>query len=408
MSGQIKTTNLYPSLVARVVPADKIANTTDFASLQDAIDYIESFTLSTTLTGLIMLQVSQVTEAITITKDFYTIDSNMHTVISDVTINIPTPQTVGPDNYDNAFRFKGCVFDVDYKLTTSAGGVLENCHILDSSNGITTTNNVTGGILFLNCNIGNIQLTDFTQASGLNIYQMGGITSGSHTINAGLYQWWGAIIYGDLNLDPGDSGGAFQFYNTYVGGNISGGNVLAFYGSSVINDGITINQSVNFYGGNYYQGQTLLNSGVKSVAQAVFNIENQLARASAWRPIVTKSYTDFSTAALTNTIDITPIETGESIDGIVLQFNAGENFSGAGITTYTIEILGPGGTPVLTTPFEVSTGGGSTAIQTTNLLYVASIGGGASSLRIRATSNVNLNNATQGVIRCWFRSSKLA
>lgn len=398
-----------PSRINNVYIGLKAVDNLVFTTIADAQAYILTQTINASELWRIIFLKKQHSEAVTITTPYISFAPAFGTIDLVDGITIDYVSTVSPQvsggTYMNAVSFYNCIF-YD-KIVVANGGDLytENCTFLGGSGAIETAVSHLGYITINKTHIvSDSNLQSFTtkiEFYNCDIY-------GTQLIQAQICSFYDLILIGDLDIDPGDNGGTYNFYGGNLIGNITGANNLHFYGNVAISDTTTINQDVTRHGSLFYSAPTLLNSGVNNVTQAVINIENQLARCSAWRPMVTKSYTNFSTAALTNTIDLSSIDTGESIDGIALQFIAGENFTGPGITSYTIEILGPGGTPVLTAPFEVSSGGGSTSIQITNILYVSSIGGGGSNLRIRATSvGANLNAATQGSIRVWIKSSKL-
>lgn len=112
---------------------------------------------------------------------------------------------------------------------------------------------------------------------------------------------------------------------------------------------------------------------------------------------IVKSYTDFSTAALTNTIDLFPLPAKTQVSNTFIKHDS--QFLGAGITGYTVKCGVVGSLQKLAIPFDVTqvvsdttarnhTYGGAFDMANTTLLKITADSLGA-----------NLDQATNGVVQ---------
>ena len=112
-------------------------------------------------------------------------------------------------------------------------------------------------------------------------------------------------------------------------------------------------------------------------------------------------YTDFSTAATTNDIELLSLPSLDVIEAILIKtsvlFDAG--------TTYTLSIGVSGDTNRFVIPFDVAQAVGDTVFDITNVLdYVSAA---VTSIRIEAVSDANLDTGTQGAVDIYVRTSSV-
>jgi hypothetical protein len=119
---------------------------------------------------------------------------------------------------------------------------------------------------------------------------------------------------------------------------------------------------------------------------------------------ITKTYTDFSTAGLTNTISIYTLPAKGVVHGV--QLNPSVAFSGGLIATYTISVGITGNNVKYQAATNVFTGASFT-VNTSALMFVENIGG-TTTINATAISTVgNLNAATAGSVDIWLLVSTL-
>lgn len=115
----------------------------------------------------------------------------------------------------------------------------------------------------------------------------------------------------------------------------------------------------------------------------------------AWQEF-TVDYTDLALAATTNNFEIVSLAADSVIHGVQIKHT--QVFGGGGATLYTLSVGIPGDLDRFASNFSVTT-----AVTDTNhqdsLTMDAPDTGSAISVRVRAISDVNLNNLTQGSAR---------
>ena len=115
----------------------------------------------------------------------------------------------------------------------------------------------------------------------------------------------------------------------------------------------------------------------------------------------TKTYSDFSTAALTNSIELFSLPAGGVIHAVKIKHSTG--FVAAAQTTYTLSVGITGTLTKYCPAYEVDATANPVA---SNTFAVANTLGSedqasATSIKVTATSNVNLNTASAGVVDIW-------
>lgn len=124
---------------------------------------------------------------------------------------------------------------------------------------------------------------------------------------------------------------------------------------------------------------------------------------------VTKTYTDLSTAATTNDIEVYSLPAKSTIHAGVLKTTTA--FSGGGLSSYSFSVgTAPGFTDLITGPYS-----GTAAVSNTNFERVAGAllpnfiknFGSATSIRLSASCDVNLNGATAGSVDLYLLVSTL-
>jgi hypothetical protein len=118
---------------------------------------------------------------------------------------------------------------------------------------------------------------------------------------------------------------------------------------------------------------------------------------------ITKAYTDFSTAALTNSITIYSLTAKEVVHGCIA-FTTG-NFKGGAIVTYTISVGVTGNNVKYMAALDAF--GGGTFTGTVIAPTVEDITGVINITATAISTVANLNAATQGAIDIWLLTSTL-
>jgi len=119
---------------------------------------------------------------------------------------------------------------------------------------------------------------------------------------------------------------------------------------------------------------------------------------------VTKSYSDFSAASLSNDIEIYLLPEGSVIHGVVIKHST--SFSGGLIASYTISVGIIGNLSKYAPSFSVSQAVSDTAFQATSCFYLENWGS-SKSVRANAVSLIGLLNAdTQGEVEFYIGVSQ--
>ena len=118
---------------------------------------------------------------------------------------------------------------------------------------------------------------------------------------------------------------------------------------------------------------------------------------------VTKTFTNFSAAALTNDIEIYSLP-ANGVLRVVIQ-DVATTFSGGTIATYTISVGIAGQLALFAIAFDVKTGVVNT--QATDNIYINKTGAAVSIRAAAITTVANLDAATQGAINFHLEISQL-
>lgn len=119
----------------------------------------------------------------------------------------------------------------------------------------------------------------------------------------------------------------------------------------------------------------------------------------------TATFSDLSTAGLTNNIELFSLAAKEVIHSVVMK--AGTAFTGGIIATYTLSVGIAGVLAKYAIAFDVKQTVGNTVSALNTLSGVENFGG-ATSIRLAAISTVgNLNAATTGSVDVWVLKSTL-
>jgi hypothetical protein len=126
----------------------------------------------------------------------------------------------------------------------------------------------------------------------------------------------------------------------------------------------------------------------------------ELTSIPQWKKI-TKSYSDFSTGALTNTIDLIALPAKAIITGCVVKHST--LFSGGLIATYTISVGITGTLAKYAVAFDVNQAVSATA---SGVNILSGFEYGATTIKATAVSTVGqLNAATQGSVDIYLKVS---
>lgn len=118
-------------------------------------------------------------------------------------------------------------------------------------------------------------------------------------------------------------------------------------------------------------------------------------RVGRWTKI-TKSYTDFATAGLTNDIEVFSLPTRGVIQKVVVKHTTA--FSGGAIASYTVSVGISGNFTKYAAAFDVFQATGNTTFGFNNLQNMENFGS-TTSIRAQATATgANLDQATQGSV----------
>jgi hypothetical protein len=116
---------------------------------------------------------------------------------------------------------------------------------------------------------------------------------------------------------------------------------------------------------------------------------------------VTKTFTDFSTAAATNSIALFTLPAGGVIHRIKVKHSTA--FSGGTISAYNVSVGITGNTTKYTPIFDVFQATGNTAEQLTRVDLQENHGATTSVLATANSTGANLNAATAGSVTFWIQ-----
>ncbi len=111
---------------------------------------------------------------------------------------------------------------------------------------------------------------------------------------------------------------------------------------------------------------------------------------------VTKSYTDFSTGGLTNTIDVITLPAGWVIHANIIKPT--QSFTGGIISAYTVSLGIEGNLVKYGAAFNVLQAPGATVQQLTSSLFVENWDAGVAIKATAISVTANLDAATQGSV----------
>lgn len=117
----------------------------------------------------------------------------------------------------------------------------------------------------------------------------------------------------------------------------------------------------------------------------------------------TKAYTDFSTAALSNSLTLFSLTAKSIIHAIKIKHSA--SFSGGAIATYTVQV-GVSGDASLASAFNVKQATGTKVIQLSHDLYEGDETGSTTIQVTAVATGANLNAASAGSVDIWVLTSQ--
>jgi len=261
-----------------------------------------------------------------------------------------------------------------------------------STASILTKNNANGGNGSFDMNI---ETGSASGGGSGNVFVLSGTESS--TGNTG-----GIIISTGSTNSPGTAGGI----------QISTGSNSVNYGDiSVAGKNITINGNSN--GGTFsvtnfsttnFNSISLSNIADPMNPQDATSMNYVDKNAGAWHKY-TFNYTDFATAAMTNQLAVVSVPARGILEIFLVKHSTA--FAGTGITGYTVS-LGPSSNPTAyVTNFDVTTAPSNTSatgFQYSSIFDVTNFGGWTIVVTANSTG-ANLDQATQGSVDIWLKSS---
>ena len=136
----------------------------------------------------------------------------------------------------------------------------------------------------------------------------------------------------------------------------------------------------------------------------ISTLQTQITQAPVWTK-VTKAYSDLSTAATTNDIELLSLAAGDVIHGVVIRHTTA--FSGGSISAYDVSVGITGSANKYSLDFDVFQATGDQVFESAQTLGPEDFGS-ATSIRLFATSTGdNLDQATAGSVDVYILKSSL-